>query len=143
MVADSFPLCKTLVVRRVTQNQGKNTPGMDGVVWKTSRQKMQAASLIQRRGYHPQPLRRIYIPKKDGNKRPLSIQCMIDRAYQAVYLMALEPVVKTIADKHAYGFRPDRCCADAIEQCFKLLAKKKSVSWILEGDIKFCFDRSS
>lgn len=65
---------KLLAIRRVTQNPGKNTPGVDGIVWKTSRQKMQAASEIKRRGYQPKPLRRIYILKKDGHsKRPLSI----------------------------------------------------------------------
>lgn len=134
---------KLLATRRVTQNPGKNTPGIDGVVWETSQQKMQAVSAVKRRGYKPQPLKRIYISKKDGGKRPLSIPVMIDRMQQAIHLMALEPVVETIADRHAYGFRPDRSCADAIDQCFIALAKKKSASWILEGDIKSCFDKIS
>lgn len=65
---------------------------------------------------------------------------MGERAHQALYLMALEPVVEMKADRHAYGFRPDRSCADAIEQCFITLARKNSATWILEGDIKSCFD---
>jgi RNA-directed DNA polymerase len=135
---------KLLAVRRVTLNKGKNTPGVDGVVWKTSAEKMQAASAIKRRGYQPQPLRRIYIPKKDGNcKRPLSIPTTGDRAMQALYLLALEPVVETIADRHSYGFRPDRSCADAIGQCFIALSRKGSASWTLEGDIESCFDKIS
>jgi len=104
---------------------------------------MQAAATIKRRGYQPQPLRRIYIPKSNGDLRPLSIPTMIDRAYQAIHLMALEPVVETIADRHSYGFRPYRSCADAISQCFNVLAKKNSSIFILEGDIKSCFDKIS
>lgn len=134
---------KLLATRRVTQNRGKKTPGVDGVIWETSQQKMEAVATIRRRNYQPQPLRRIYIPKKDGSKRPLSIPTMLDRAQQAIHLMALEPVVEVIADKNSYGFRPDRSCADAIEQCFLALAKKKSAHWVLEGDIKSCFDKIS
>ena len=131
---------KLLAVRRITQNKGKDTPGVDGVVWKTPAQKMEAAATIKRRSYQPQPLKRIYIPKKEGGKRPLSIPTLLDRATQALHLMALEPVVETRADRHAYGFRPKRSCADAIGQCFIALSKQTAPSWILEGDIKSCFD---
>jgi RNA-directed DNA polymerase len=135
---------KLLAVKRVTQNLGAKTPGVDGIVWKTPNQKMRAALSLQRRGYQPQPLRRIYIPKKEkGTFRPLSIPCSIDRGMQALHLLALEPVMETEADKNAYGFRPKRSCADAIEQCFKMLARKISAPWILEGDIRACFDRLS
>ncbi len=64
---------KALVVRRVTENTGKRTPGVDGETWKTSEQKMTALHRLQQRGYHPQPLRRVYIPKSNGAQRPLSI----------------------------------------------------------------------
>ena len=135
---------KLLAVKRVTQSSGAKTPGVDGIVWKTQNQKMQAAHSLQRRGYQPQPLRRIYIPKKQkGTFRPLSIPCLIDRGMQALHLLALEPVMETEADKNAYGFRPKRSCADAIEQCFNALAKKASAAFILEGDIRACFDRLS
>lgn len=108
---------KLLAVKRVTQSSGAKTPGIDGVVWKTSNQKMQAVHSLQRRGYQPQPLRRIYIPKKQKDTfRPLSIPALIDRSMQALHLLALEPVMETEADKNAYGFRPKRSCADAIEQ---------------------------
>jgi RNA-directed DNA polymerase len=76
---------KLLAIRRVTSNKGKNTPGVDGVVWKTSRQKMRAVKLLKRRGYKAQPLRRVYIPKKTGKLRPLGIPTMRDRAMQALY----------------------------------------------------------
>src|SRR5437879_13849300 len=74
--------------------------------------------------------------------RPLGIPTMKDRAQQALYLLALAPVVETTADKNSYGFRQQRSCADAIEQCFKAL-RSANTQWILEGDIKSCFDKIS
>ena len=96
---------------------------------------------IQKRGYYPLPLRRIYIRKKNGKMRPLGIPVMRDRAMQALYLLALDPVAECIADPNSYGFRRERCCADAISQVFNRLARKGSPQWVLEGDIKACFDR--
>ena len=134
---------KALAVRRVTENQGKNTPGVDKVIWNTPQKKINAVYSLRQRGYHPQPLRRIYIPKKNGKKRPLGIPVMKCRAMQALYLLALDPVAETTADPNSYGFRPGRSTADAIEQCFCALAKQRSPQWILEGDIKGCFDAIS
>lgn len=132
---------KLLAVKRVTSNKGKRTPGVDGVLWQGARAKWQAAESLRRRGYHPQPLRRIYIPKKGGSKlRPLSIPCMIDRAMQALYKLALAPAAETLADRNSYGFRELRSCADAIGAGFLALSKPNSATWILEGDIKGCFD---
>ena len=131
---------KLLAVRRVTQTAGRYTPGVDGVIWRTDKAKLSAANHLKRRGYQPQPLRRIYIPKSNGKRRPISIPCMIDKAQQALYLLGLEPISEMLADKNAYGFRPKRGVADAVEQCFKALAKKHSSQYILEGDIKSCFD---
>ncbi len=132
---------KLLAVKRVTSSSGSKTPGIDNVIWKSSPQKIKAIKTLSRRGYNPQPLRRVYIPKKNGKLRPLGIPTMRDRAMQAIYLLALEPVAETQADPNSYGFRPKRSCADAIEQCFKVLCRKRSATWILEGDIKSCFDR--
>jgi RNA-directed DNA polymerase len=78
---------KALAVRRVTENTGKRTPGVDGETWKTPEQKTTALYALQQRGYHPRPLRRIYIPKSNGAQRPLSIPTMRDRAMQALYLL--------------------------------------------------------
>src|SRR5438067_10394546 len=134
---------KLLAVQRVTTNQGARTPGVDKKVWRTDGQKLAAISLLTRRGYHPQPLRRIYIKKKNGKLRPLSIPTMLDRAQQALHMLALTPVAEMRADRNSYGFREGRCCADAIGQCFNALAKSYAPVWVLEGDIKSCFDEIS
>ncbi len=134
---------KLLAVRRVSQNKGSKTPGTDGDIWNTNARRMAAVSLLSRKGYRAKSLRRIYIPKKNGKLRPLGIPCMIDRAQQALHLLALEPISETIADPYSYGFRPNRSAADAIQQCFKCLCKKGAAQWVLEGDIKACFDKIS
>ena len=134
---------KLLAVHRVTTNRGAKTPGVDNVIWRTDRQKLQAAINLKRHGYRPRPLRRHYIPKPNGKLRPLSIPTMYDRAMQALYALALAPIAETLADRNSYGFREGRRCADALEQCFTCLAKKVSAQWVLEGDIKACFDEIS
>jgi RNA-directed DNA polymerase len=134
---------KVLAVKRVTENRGKATPGVDGETWSTPKTKFQAISSLERKGYKPLPLKRVYIPKSNGKMRPLGIPTMKDRAMQALYKLALEPVAETLADGNSYGFRPERSCADAIEQSFNLLCRNKSAQWILEGDIKSCFDEIS
>jgi RNA-directed DNA polymerase len=134
---------KALAVKRVTENQGKRTPGVDGETWNTPEKKATAVRALRQRGYRPQPLRRVYIPKRNGKMRPLGIPTMHDRAMQALYLFALEPIAETRGDPNSYGFRSHRSTADAIEQCFIVLGKRMSPQWILEGDIKACFDRIS
>ncbi len=134
---------KLLAVKRVTSNKGKRTAGVDGVKWSTSKDKIKAVITLKRKGYNPKPLRRIYIPKRNGKKRPLSIPSMTDRAMQALYKFALEPIAETNADPNSYGFRQYRRCADAIGQCYISLAKRYSPVWILEADIKACFDEIS
>lgn len=135
---------KALAVKRVTENKGKRTPGVDGEIWNTPTQKAAAIGNLKRRGYRPQPLRRIYIPKRDGHrKRPLSIPVMKDRAMQALHLQALDPIAECLADPNSYGFRKERCQADAITQCHTILSRKDRAEWIYEGDIKACFDKIS
>ena len=134
---------KALAVKRVTENKGKNTPGVDKVTWKTPRAKTNAIASLKRRGYSALPLRRVMIPKKNGKMRPLGIPVMRCRAMQALHLLALEPVAETTADPNSYGFRPERSTADAGEQCFIALARKTSAQWVLEADIKACYDEIS
>jgi len=134
---------KLLAVRRVTSNKGSRTSGVDGVLWSTDNSKMNAVQSLKRKGYKPLPLRRIYIPKANGKQRPLSIPTMKDRAMQALYLLALNPVAETKGDNNSYGFRPKRSCADALSQCFAALYSKGAAQWILDADIEGCFDNIS
>jgi RNA-directed DNA polymerase len=142
LLTHSF-FAKLLAIKRVTQNTGKRTPGIDGVIWKTDKQKINAAYELERKGYKAQPLRRIYIPKKNGKLRPLGIPTKSDRAQQALHLFGLIPIAEILADENSYGFRPKRSTHDAIEQCFNLLSRGFSAQWVLEGDIKACFDKIS
>ena len=134
---------KALAVKRVTQNKGKRTCGVDGSTWRTSRQKAQAAMELNPQRYKAKPLRRVHIPKSNGKRRPLGIPTMKDRAMQALYLLALEPIAETTADSASYGFRRSRSTADAIQHCYIVLSRDYAPQWILEGDIKGCLDPSS
>jgi RNA-directed DNA polymerase len=134
---------KSLAVRRVTENRGKRTAGVDGEIWETPEKKMKALGQLRQRGYTPSPLRRVFIPKANGKQRPLGIPTMKDRAMQALYLLALDPIAETTGDPNSYGFRTSRSTADAMEQCFIVLARNRSSEWIMEGDIASCFDNIS
>jgi RNA-directed DNA polymerase len=130
-------------VKRITANKGSRTPGVDRVTWNSSSKRWLAAQNLKVRGYRTQPLRRIYIPKKNGKKRPLGIPTLHDRAMQELFAIGLRPIAETVADKHSYGFRERRSLHDAIQMTFISLARKVSAQWILEADIKACFDRIS
>lgn len=135
---------KLLAVRIVTQNHGKRTAGVDGQLWTTASNKMLAALSLSDHHYRAHPLRRIYIPKPGkSTKRPLSIPTMSDRAIQALYALALQPVAETTADTRSFGFRLFKCAQDASTYAFLCLFKDTSSPWILEGDIKGCFDNIS
>jgi RNA-directed DNA polymerase len=142
LITKSFD-AKLLAVRRVTTNKGGTTPGVDNILWNTGEEKLQAAKNLKTRGYSPKPLKRVYILKKNGKKRPLGIPALHDRAMQGLFAIALDPVSETTADPNSYGFRLHRSCADAIAQCFLALCRKDSAKWVFEADIKTCFDNIS
>ncbi len=132
---------KVLAVRRVTENRGKRTPGVDQVIWDTPVKKAQAVEALRQRGYHALPLRRVLIEKANGTgKRALHIPAMSDRATQALHLLALAPIAETTGDPNSYGFRVERSTADAIGQCFVVLSHADAAQWILKCDIRACFD---
>jgi RNA-directed DNA polymerase len=134
---------RALAILRVISNSGAKTPGVDGVVWSTPEDKSNAFNSLRRHGYRPQPLRRVYIPKSNGKRRPLGIPVMVDRAMQALDLLGLDPIAETKADGYSHAFRLERCCADALEQIHTLLSNPNSACWIMEGDIRACYDNLS
>ena len=117
---------RALAVKRVTENQGKKTSGVDKELWLTSNAKYQAIKKLKVKGYRPKPLRRVYIPKKNGKKRPLSIPTMTDRAMQTLFKFALEPIAETTAEnrvnKNGFAVKPE-------ESTRTVFCNKKSVGY--------------
>jgi len=140
LLTKSF-FAKLLAVRKVTTNRGKNTSGIDKRLWSTAASKLKGTLSLECKGYKASPLRRTYIEKKNKKKkRPLGIPTIYDRAMQALYAMALDPIAEATADNVSFGFRKKRCTHDAADHIFRYLRTENSAQWILEGDIKGCFD---
>lgn len=132
---------KLLAVRKITQNKGKRTAGIDNIKWLTSESKILAALSLSSTRYKAQPLKRVFINKPGKKKkRPLGIPTMYDRAMQCLYALALEPIAELTSDSRSFGFRKFRGAKDSCEQIFRCLSRSTSARWILEGDIKGCFD---
>jgi RNA-directed DNA polymerase len=135
---------KLLAIRNVIQNKGKRTAGIDGELWNTPESKMKAAKSLTDRRYKAKPLKRVYIEKYGkSKKRPLGIPTMYDRAMQSLYALALSPIAEATADKRSFGFRKFRSAHDACGQIFSSICLRHSAQWVLEADIKGCFDNIS
>lgn len=129
-------------VRKVTQNNsGKNTPGIDKILVKTPQARWELSQeLAKGIDYNPLPAKRVNIPKKNGKTRPLGIPTIRDRAIQNIVKNALEPCWEAQFEGVSYGFRPGRSCHDAIGKIYQICRPNKRKQWILDADIKGCFD---
>ena len=127
-------------VRRITQdNKGRNTPGVDKEVIKTPEGRVKLVNnwLMPK----AEPTRRVFIPKSNDKKRPLGIPTVKDRVAQNIVKNYLEPEWESVFEPNSYGFRAGRSCHDAIEQVFGRLSGRKGLDrWVLDADIKGCFD---
>ncbi len=138
---------RLLAIRRVTQeNKGKYTPGIDGKIYATPDDRLELVEEVRQTNifnYKCKPLRRVYIPKSSGDKRPLGIPTVKDRVMQMLVKLALEPEWEARFEPRSYGFRPGRRCMDAIWQIWtaiKIQGTQKRSGWILDADISGCFD---
>ncbi|CAD5917162.1 putative reverse transcriptase [Planktothrix rubescens] len=130
---------KLLAVRRVTQdNQGKKTGGVDGVKSITPKQRLELTQNLSKY-QKAKPLRRKWIPKPNGEERPLGIPTIQDRVRQALVKSALEPQWEARFEGESYGFRPGRSAHDAMSRIFQSI--NKGEYYILDADISKCFDQ--
>ncbi len=138
---------RLIAVRKVTQdNRGKRTAGIDGKIYISSKARIELVKEIHRLNplnYKCSPLKRVYIPKPNGDKRPLGIPTIIDRVMQMIVKLALEPEWESRFEPNSYGFRPGRRAQDAIFQIWNTIRHikgRRSSAWILDADISKCFD---
>ena len=146
LLAKKSNAVKILATWRITQrNQGKYTAGIDGIALpKGDRETQQSMRLNLLEnidiGKTPDPIKRVFIPKPNGDKRPLGIPTIHDRIIQEILRIALEPIVEYHFSDSSYGFRPKRSCQDAMTQLFNIFSRPDGKRYVIEGDIKGCFD---
>ena len=135
---------KRKAIRQVTQeNSGKQTPGIDGVVGDTPQKRLALLhDGLRLQGYHPQPVKRCFIPKSSGGQRPLGIPTQKDRVMQALVKTALEPAWESRFEANSYGCRPGRCTMDAMTALHTCMNRQGASQWGLDADIKRCCDHS-
>jgi RNA-directed DNA polymerase len=133
--------------KRVLANTGARTPGVDGMTkndLKTEEQRKAFLLSLQtelKTGiYHPHPVVRIWIPKANGGQRPLGVPTIKDRIVQMMLKMLMEPIWESDFIEYSYGFRPKRRTMDAISWCYRRIQPRTKHFWVIEGDIKGCFD---
>jgi RNA-directed DNA polymerase len=132
-------------LRVYVRSRGK-APGVDGMTVSELKERgtehLQTLRLeLKGRTYRPQPLRRVEIPKANGKMRPLGIPCLRDKIVQEAMRMSLEPIFEVEFHENSYGFRPHRNAHHAVFRCRQ--AMLQGFTWVIEGDIKACFDEIS
>ena len=129
----------------VKQNAGSITVGCDGINMKLFDENLeenlqQLAQELKSETFEPYPVRRVYIPKANGKKRPLGIPSIRDRIVQEALRMVLEPIYEARFSQYSFGFRPNRCTMDAVKCITWSTQEHKKYFWIIEGDISSYFD---
>ncbi len=132
-------------VKLVTEvNRGRNTPGIDGYLCKSDKEKTTLAGELRLNGYKPSPVKVAWIPKSDGTKRRLSVPTIRDRAMQSLVLVVMSPEWEARFEPHSFGFRPGRSAIDAIHHMATTLMHYKErrphPEWVFDADIAKCFD---
>ena len=125
--------------QRIYAKQGNMTPGTDGkTIDEMSLERIERLIVsLKDESYQPHPARRVYIPKKNGKKRPLGIPSFEDKLVQEVVRLLLEAIYEGHFEGTSHGFRPHRSCHTALGMIQKSFAGAK---WFIEGDIKGFFD---
>ena len=134
----------------VNTNQGRETAGIDGKTMSHVNGDLDGnltrlREALKAKTFEPQPVRRVYIPKANGKKRPLGIATIDDRIVQEALRLALEPIWEADFYRHSYGFRPNRSTYDAITDLWKSLIGSSGYTyqWVIEGDIASYLDHTS
>jgi group II intron reverse transcriptase/maturase len=144
-------LCNEVWLRaahnNVNSNQGRETAGIDGETMRTFNGNLNGnlealQEALKAKTFEPAPVRRVYIPKANGKKRPIGIPTIKDRIVQEALRMILEPIWEASFHVRSYGFRPNRSTYDAISYLSNRLADNggRSYQWVIEGDITSYFD---
>jgi RNA-directed DNA polymerase len=139
---------KVMAIDRICQiNAGRYTAGIDGVSTPTIKaERLDFMTDLFHNidiNKEPEPIRRVYIPKPNGKQRPLGIPTITDRIIQEIIRQSIEPICEYHFNHYSHGFRPKRSCHDATADLFIKLSRASSKQWIIEGDIKGCFDHIS
>ena len=125
--------------QKIHAKQGNMTPGTDGTTIDgfSRKQISQLIELLKWERYQPKPVRRTYIPKKNGKMRPLGIPAFADKLVQEVVRQILEAIYEPIFSDNSHGFRPNRSCHTAL---YQIKSTCRGTNWVIEGDITGCFD---
>jgi len=128
------PAWLEMALDAIRTNKGFNTPGADGVRGTdlTQEQLDRLAEKLRAGTYQPMPVRRVFIPKRNGKRRPLGLPSAEDKVVQSAIKLILEPLYEPLFRSCSHGFRPQRSCHTALQT----ILLRGTPTWILEGDLE-------